>query len=142
MNLDSINNNLSISYYKSIKKSLEKSNNDCEWLNNLIISTDVEKKEDVKEIKESNISDNNLYKKPWIKLNPIHKILKIKEFVNNLNIKDDEDKEVLKCELILLIKNKVLTKKECINYDEENGKILQIYKLQYQNNKYFYSNDI
>ena len=35
-------------------------------------------------------SDDTLYKKSWTKLNAIHKILKIKEFVNNLKINSEK----------------------------------------------------
>ena len=72
-------------------------------------------------------SDNSLYKKPWNKLNPIHKNLKLKEFVNNLQINENE-KKVLNDKFSELIKSKVLTKKENITYDEINGKILEINK--------------
>ena len=83
-------------------------------------------------------SDEDLYKKPWIKLNPIHKIIKIKEFVNNLKINLEKDRIILRDELIDLVKNKILTKKEKVNYDEVNGKIISLSNLQYKNEKYFY----
>ena len=79
-----------------------------------------------------------MYKKPWVKLNPVHKILKIKEFVNNLKITSEKDRILLRDELIDLVKLKILTKKEKVNYDEVNGKIISLSDLQYKNEKYFY----
>ena len=79
-----------------------------------------------------------MYKKPWNKLNPIHKVLKIKEFINNLTNISDDEKDKLKEELIQLVKTKVLYKKEKVNYDENNGKIISLINLQYKNNKYIY----
>jgi len=50
----------------------------------------------------------------------------------------EKDKIKLKDELVSLIKDKVLTKKEKIKYDEVNGKIISLPNLQYKNGKYFY----
>ena len=86
-------------------------------------------------------SDDSLYKKSWTKLNAIHKILKIKEFVNNLKINSEKERFQLRDDLIELIKLKVLTKKEKVSYDEINGKIISLVNLQYKNGKYYYLND-
>ena len=83
-------------------------------------------------------ADEDLYKKSWQKLNSIHKILKIKEFVNNLKMDSEKDKIKLKDELVGLIKDKVLTNKEKVKHDEVNGKIISLPNLQYKNGKYFY----
>ena len=37
-------------------------------------------------------SDEYIYKKPWNKLNNIHKIIKLKEFINTLHFDDIEMK--------------------------------------------------
>ena len=50
------------------------------------------------------------YKKTWTKLNNIHKILKLKEFVNN-SILNNSKKNELIILLIDLVKNKTITKK-------------------------------
>ena len=73
------------------------------------------------------------------KLNQIHKILKMKEFINSLTNINVNEKDKLKENLIELIKNKVLSKKEKINYDETNGKIISLINLQYKDNKYIYN---
>ena len=156
MDLEFINNKLDIKYYKSIKQYLEKNNCEYEWLNNHINNiltnlsdeklsdTMTEKKKDsiinTPEIESHKqiFSDEELYKKPWTKLNPIHKILKIKEFVNNLKIDSEKDRVELRDELVILIKTKILTKKEKVKYDEVNGKIISLPNLEYKNNKYFH----
>ena len=76
------------------------------------------------------------YLKTWNKLNSIHKIIKIKEFVSNLQSDDNEMKNNLKDKLVTMIKDRKLTKKTDINYDVTNGIILSIPILQYVNNKY------
>ena len=81
-------------------------------------------------------SDEYIYKKPWNKLNNIHKIIKVKEFVNNLLSDDIEMKKNLKIKLVNMIKERKITKKTDINYDVTNGIILSIPILQYVNNKY------
>jgi len=62
------------------------------------------------------------------------KIIKIKEFVNNLDINSQIEKENLKDALINYIKEK--KGKNKINYDEIKGKILSISNLIFDNNKY------
>lgn len=81
-------------------------------------------------------SDDYLYQKPWTKLTAIHKIIKIKEFVNSLLIKEANEKTELKEKIINLIKNKTLTKKDSVLYDPVKGKIISIPSLQFKNGKY------
>lgn len=85
---------------------------------------------------EGNYSEDFVYKKPWNKMNIIHKKLKMEEFVNNLSIDDLEIKKHLKAQLVLMIKNKKLTKKNEVEYDATNGKIISIPSLKYKNNNY------
>jgi hypothetical protein len=86
-------------------------------------------------------NDNEIYKKSWNKLNNIHKIIKIKEFVNNIKFDNENNRNKLKDELVELIKNKTLTKKNKIKYDEENGKIISLTNLQYKDGNYFYEDN-
>ena len=81
-------------------------------------------------------NDDYLYQKPWTKLTAIHKIIKIKEFVNKLLIDDETDKQNLKDVLIEMVKNKTLTKKESVNYDSINSKVISVTQLKYKNGKY------
>ena len=85
---------------------------------------------------ETMYSDEYIYRKPWNKLNSIHKIIKIKEFISNLESDDIDMKKKLKIKLVDMIKNKQLTKKTDINYDSTNGNIISIPILQYKESKY------
>ena len=147
MDINIIINKLELKYYTSLNTCLTKNNIDIDWLNNHInklndlVNSDTEiqtsKKNDNLILNEPT-NDTNLYKKSWSKLNAIHKIIKIKDFVNNIKIDNDSDREKLKDELVELIKTKVLTKKDKIVYDEENGKIISIKNLQYNDGVYSY----
>ena len=53
-------------------------------------------------------------------------------------INSEKERAQFRDELIDLVKLKVLTKKEKVNYDEINGKIISLSDLQYKNEKYFY----
>ena len=142
MNIDIINNKLQTKYYSSLNTTLTKSNRDVEWLKNyinILNNPEIQFTQDNKNITDSKDNNiNNLYTKSWTKLNIIHKNIKIKEFVNNINCINENEKNILKDELINLLKSKVLTKKDTIVYDEENGKIKSIINLQYKDGKYFY----
>lgn len=85
---------------------------------------------------ETQYSDEYIYRKPWNKLNTIHKVIKIKEFINKLESDDIEMKKKIKNKLIDMVKEKKLTKKTDINYDSVNGCILSIPVLQYKDSKY------
>jgi hypothetical protein len=150
MDLDALIMKLNIKYYKSLKKQSDKDGIKLDWLNQHLekIVSDTEKKDqqteserkvEVLEITNKILTDNSIYKKSWIKLNSIHKILKIKEFVNELKIDSESERIKLRDELVQLVKNKVLTKKDKINYDEENGKIISITNLQYKSGNYYYN---
>jgi hypothetical protein len=154
MDINTLSTKLEIKYYKSIIDNLSKNNINYIWLNKHLdkLNDHLDKKEIITEtctekniITESNhnqiFNDDDLYKKSWSKLNSIHKILKIKEFVNNLKINSEEERTNLKDELTSLIKSKVLTNKDKIKYDEVNGKIISLVNLQYKNGKYFYQNN-
>ncbi len=157
MELEIIKRKLEIKYYKSILSEIGESDNDFSWLKThsdklmdklnsdkeKLSETQTEKKQDsMSPIETENhkqiFSDEDLYKKPWPKLNAVHKILKIKEFVNNLKINSEVERAQLRDELIDLVKLKILSKKEKVNYDEVNGKIISLSDLQYKNEKYFY----
>ena len=85
---------------------------------------------------EIKYSEDYLYKKPWTKLTNVHKMIKIKEFVNKLLITNENDKEELKKKLVGLIKTKKLTKKDMVKYDSINGRVIAIPILKYKNGKY------
>ena len=147
MDINIIINKLEYTYFTSINTSFSKNNIKIDWIvshiNKLndVVNTDTEsqtiKKNETYIAPQPN-DDGNLYKKSWTKLNPIHKIIKIKDFVNNIKFENEIDREKLKDELVNLVKIKVLTKKDEIIYDEENGKIISLKKLQYKGGKYFY----
>lgn len=146
INIENIKNKLEYNYYKILYDYSKKNNINYEWLNNKvnilddnIITFDQNLKKE-KDENNSETNENQYYNKPWIKLNIIHKIIKIKEYVNTLNYNSQDEKNELLDKLIELTKNKILTKKDKINYDETNGKIISIINLEYKDKKYIYNN--
>ncbi len=79
---------------------------------------------------ETMYSEDFVYKKPWNKLNSIHKIIKVKEFINKLDISDMEMKKHLITQFTTMIKNKQLTKKSDVEYDHISGNIISIPSLK------------
>ena len=68
--------------------------------------------------------DYYLYKKPWLRLQEFHKLIKIKEYVNSLNIKEKDKKQLIEL-LEKKIKNKELKNKQ-ITYVPEKEIIIKI----------------
>ena len=135
---DNIKENLYIKYLNNLCNSCIKQSINYSYLQNII--NDLKKNENIITVFENNTETDGmsekidyLYTKPWSKLNQIHKIIKIKEFINNLDITDLE-KENLKDDLIQIIKEK--KKKNKIIYDDIKGKILSISTLTFSNGKY------
>jgi len=124
---------------ENIKKKLSKLNNDAQDIQSYSISE--QKIKMVTDMNEKGITETEtidyLYLKPWSKLTQIHKVIKIKEFINNLNISDQIEKENITCKLIDQIKERKIKNK--INYDDSKGKILFISNLLLENNKYVLS---
>lgn len=143
--LEQYNNDLNIKYYKSLKKILHKQHNHKydSYLDNILSEDILTESESVTQsvtisdikIKDDNI-DNYYYKKQWNKLNIIHKKIKIKEYVNNLMI-TKEKKKLLTDKLMNLLNNKKLNKKNDIDYDCINGKIITITILKCKNDNYY-----
>ena len=151
INYESIKDNLELNYINNLIKTCEKNN-----INKDILLKILEKKNkstsdtsetkrmslDVNTIKNNqdsplnSFSDDYLYQKPWTKLTAIHKIIKIKEFVTTLEIKDEKERVEIKEKLIELVKNKILTKKDAVIYDPIKAKIISIQSLQFKEGKY------
>ncbi len=106
-------------------------------VNNSKYSTEnVLNKENSELTSENEFSDDYLYKKPWTKLSNIHKIIKIKEFVQKLIVHEEEDRDRLKESLVNLVNKKVLTKKDMVKYDALNARIIGIPNLKFSNGRY------
>ena len=150
MDLKAIIDKMDIKYYENIIKYLNKTSSKINY--NFIYDIlkryeKIEKQESNTETETSPLiqnksiilgTDDSHFKKSWSKLNNIHKIIKIKEWVNNLSIDDIIEKEKLKEELVNLVKMRILTKKEKVIYDEKEGKIKSIVDLIYKDNHYYY----
>jgi hypothetical protein len=143
-----IEKSLEMLYLNNLIKACEKNNINKDLLQKKIESLNKQKQLDktlTKTISNQSLnnatespqySDDYLYQKPWTKLTAIHKIIKIKEYVNSLLINIESDKIILKEKLVELVKDKILTKKDSVLYDSTKGKIISIPTLEYKDGKY------
>lgn len=135
-NLESLQLNLQISYLNNLILAASKYNIDITHVSNFLdklTNKELENYTITEKASETSHIDY-LYLKSWSKLTIIHKIIKIKEFINNLDINGENEKEELKDKLIEIIKDK--KKKIKINYDEAKGKVISIQQLTFENGKY------
>ena len=153
-NIDTIEKSLEINYLTNLIKACEKNglNKDLlEYKKSKLLEDSETNATNIKK-SNSNLSLNNsdspskeqysdeyLYLKLWTKLSAIHKIIKIKEYVNMLLITNAKDKDELKEKLIELVKNKTITKKDTVLYDSTKGRIISIPNLQFLNGKYIFN---
>lgn len=135
--IDLLKINLKNTYYENLIEYCEKNGIDCDNYktelveNKKIISTNIvesEKEEDM-------YNDDYLYRKPWNRLTEIHKIIKIREFVEKLNC-SNENISNLKKILEKMVYEKKLTKKNTVVYDSKEGHIISIPILTYKNGEY------
>ena len=137
--MEALQNNMKCIYYKNLETYAKKHKID-------INIPDYKMMKDISQENDINITDvitetetyteDFVYKKPWNKMNIVHKKLKLEEFVNNLDMDDLEMKKHLKSQFVSMLKNKKLTKKNEVEYDAVNGKIISIPSLKYKNNNY------
>jgi sugar lactone lactonase YvrE len=80
--------------------------------------------------------DQYVYNKPWNKLAPIHKIIKLREYVNNLLIHNDADRDELVKQLTDYVYEKKLTRSNDVKYDQTKSMIVSVPSLKYKDNKY------
>jgi hypothetical protein len=140
-NFEKIKLLLNVKYYKNLINACNKNNINSSFLENKKNSLlNDEHTYNVSSgelsITETELVSENidyLYTKSWNKLNQIHKVIKIKEFINNLEI-NERDKEALKDQLIEISKDK--KKKNKINYDEVKCKIINVSSLIFTDGKY------
>ena len=125
-------NNRNIDLAKETKENLEDKNK------LFIPQSESENDKILTNIKIVNYSDDYLYQKSWTKISQIHKIIKIKEFVNKLLINKEEYKDELIEKLSDLVRKKVLTKKNSVNYDSIRGSIISIPNLVFKKDRYSY----
>ncbi len=107
------------------------------------------------EIKKMNMNEYNkdieniMFNKPWNKLREFHKIMKIKEYVNNLEYsKKVKEKDMIKNKKYLIdeicsgLKNKKFGKnKSEVLYDQKNMSILSISSVDYNKKTNLYELD-
>lgn len=83
--------------------------------------------------------DQYMFNKPWNRLPEVHKLMKIKEYVNkSLIIYENEKKEKLISQMFTAVKQKKLTRKGSVNYDSINCRIISIPDLKYNKAKEVY----
>jgi hypothetical protein len=145
LQLDNIKERLKLLYLTNLKISSNKLLIDLTHLNNEIL--ELSNNCNITENIGSNISEtiiltdtdilseniDYLFLKPWNKLNQIHKVIKIKEFVKNLDC-PFKDRENLKDQIIELLKNKNKVK---FSYNESKGQLISISALSFKDGKYY-----
>ncbi len=138
MDTDYILQDLEKFYLNSLKKECKNNNLNYKLIDNELdkLSNFVSETNTITESETLVYTDDYIYKKEWNKLHNTHKIIKLREFVNRLNIDNNIDKDNLKKNLINLIKEKKLTKKNSVNYNSEKGIISSIPNLKFVDNKY------
>lgn len=94
---------------------------------------------------KSNISerlskiDEYLFRRPWNRLDEVHKKIKINEYIENyLFNAPEENIEQIKNQLMKDLKNKKLNSAKVVTYDPASTTILNIAKLDYDNEKCLY----
>ncbi len=128
--METLKQNMTLLYYKNLEIQAKKNNVTIKLPHVNLIENNIKDTEIEYSETETNYSEDFVYKKPWNKLNSIHKIIKVKEFINKLDISDMEMKKHLINQFTTMIKNKQLTKKSDVEYDHISGNIISIPSLK------------
>ena len=146
--IENIKKRIEIKYVQEIIKQLshDGSNYHLTSLQNIVknLKNDIEERKIIsnnnkKKEKTNNIFDNldqYMFNKPWNRLPEVHKLIKMKEYINkSLIIYDNEKKNILIKKVFAAVKQKKLTRKGSVNYDQVKGRIVAIPSLKYDKNK-------
>lgn len=125
MNLSTIQQINDLFYYNNIKKYTK--NTKLKKKINKINSNITETLTEDTATSVTNTHVESYYNKSWNKLLNVHKSIKLKEYIYNLDISSNKKKELLK-QLKIQLKNKTLNNKN-IEYNMNKGKIVHIKKL-------------
>lgn len=143
MDLEYYQNNMNLSYYINLKKYNTDSNVEkiidekIDSLKNLLKETSDSINEEKNSELESKLSETeeSYFYKPWNKMSTVHKIIKLKEYVSNLELENN-----IKIKLINYLKNalknKKITKNDQVIYNISKAKIISIPKLELSDNKF------
>lgn len=143
MDLEFYQNNMKLSYYINLKSENTDSNiskvidKEINKLQGLLKETnDSVNEEKISEL-ESKLSETeeSYFYKPWNKMSTVHKIIKLKEYVAELDL-DNNIKLNLISYLKDALKKKKITKNEQVIYNISKAKIISIPKLELSNNKF------
>mgnify|MGYP006138871799 CR=1 FL=1 len=80
-------------------------------------------------------TDEGYFYKPWNKMSAVHKIIKIKQFVNNMNIENNQKSKLITY-LKTALKKKIISKNDQVIYNISKAKIVSIPKLELKNNSF------
>ncbi len=137
--IENIRETLYLKYLNNLKTgcnkltiNLDKLNSKINELSVVNVNSETKNNDIITETDLLSESTDYLFLKPWNKLNKIHKIIKIKEFIKTLDCQQKE-KEKLQDELIETVKN---VNKFKITYDEKKGRIISIPSLSFSDGKY------
>jgi hypothetical protein len=135
--IDLLKISLNNTYYENLIEYCEKNGIDCDnYKTELVENKKIISSNKIESEKEEDMyNDDYLYRKPWNRLTEIHKIIKIREFVEKLNC-SDENINNLKKILEKMVYEKKLTKKNTVVYDSKEGHIISIPILTYKNGEY------
>jgi hypothetical protein len=140
--VENITKKLEIKYLNDLKKRLNEEESDyyLTELTDKINSYHTDKNESneniiVKKSRHTNIYENvdqYMFKRAWNRLPEVHKLIKIKEYVNkSLIIYDKEKKEKLLKIMFSAIRAKQLTRKGSVIYDPIKGRVISVPNLKY-----------
>jgi hypothetical protein len=131
-------------HVKENVNKLEMVLSDLKKLNNETEISDSITESEIKQVMPFEALDQYVYNKEWNKLAPIHKIIKLREYANKLNITNDTTKKELIDKLEECINNKKnnkkLTRSTEVKYDQTKGIIISIPSLKHDNNNKYYLN--
>ena len=143
MDLNFYQKNMELLYYKNLKNHNSNSNIQSKIDSNILkLEKSLQKTNDsITEEKNTELetrlseTEEGYFYKPWNKMSTVHKIIKIKEYVSNLDLENSAKINLLRY-LKTALKEKKISKNEQVIYNITKAKIISIPKLNLNNNKF------
>jgi hypothetical protein len=144
MNLNYYQNIMDEYFFTNIKQCTNNIN-DIDIINKHIseISSNITNVTDtISEKKQSDINtklsetDETYFYKPWNKMTTVHKIIKMKQYVNDMDISSNQKHHLIDFLKVSINKKKII-KNDQVIYDISRAKIVSIPKLEIKKNNTF-----
>ena len=130
-------NEIKLELYKNMYKNELEGNQQLTresntYINNLLYNLESKDNKTVKHNNIFNDTHNLIFQQRWYKLKPVHQKIKLKEYINNMNLSNTRKRKLINL-LNKAVDDKILSKKGSVDYDPFTYTVKEIINIDIDN---------